>query len=394
MIDYRLSKLLMGAPQTLSPPGGGLAQLLQQGLPMGGGVGQGAYPPPPPVDLGQPAAQPASGGGFLDNLLSPEVALPMAGALMSGPTFGAGMGQALTGAGPAIAGLRDKNRSKAYLSQNFPELAAMSDAGAPMDVLWKAALAKRGIGKDTSYSSPTLMTKPDGSQTYVMFGNDGTLKPLETGDLKPGKTTTRDLGTAWGVVDAGGSLIGTIPKDVYGAGEQHAEGTAVGKSTGEAKAAYNSMAAKMPGLENVVKQLDDISNRATFTWTGQMTDTIRRQAGAEPRDSAIARQQYISMVDNQILPLLRDTFGAQFTEREGATLRATLGNPDLHPKEKQAVLRAFIEQKRRDVEALARQSGVDAPAYTPPPDALTTTPAPNAAPRLRYNPDTGELEPQ
>jgi hypothetical protein len=70
---------------------------------------------------------------------------------------------------------------------------------------------------------------------------------------------------------------------------------------------------------------------------------------------------------------------------------ATLGDPDKSPQEKQAVLKAFIEQKRRDIEALARQSGVDAPAYTPPPDALTA-PAPDAKPRLRYNPDTGELE--
>jgi hypothetical protein len=193
-----LSKLLMGAPQTLQGPGSGvLAQLLsQQGMPMGGGTGQGDFPPPPdPASQMPMAGQPASPSGFSD-LLSPEVALPMAGALMAGPTFGAGMGQALAGAGPALAGLRDKNRSKAYLSQNFPELAAMSDAGAPMDVLWKAALHKRGIGSDTTYSTPTLMTKPDGTQTYVMFGNDGSMKEMTgQGGLKPGKVTYRDAGT-------------------------------------------------------------------------------------------------------------------------------------------------------------------------------------------------------
>jgi hypothetical protein len=61
------------------------------------------------------------------------------------------------------------------------------------------------------------------------------------------------------------------------------------------------------------------------------------------------------MVDNQILPLLRETFGAQFTLQEGQSLKTTLGDPEKSPQEKRAVLEAFIEQKVRNIEALELQ---------------------------------------
>ena len=87
-----------------------------------------------------------------------------------------------------------------------------------------------------------------------------------------------------------------------------------------------------------------------------------RNAGAQP-------DEYVAKVDNQVLPLLRDTFGAAFTVKEGETLRATLGDPNKSPAEKKAVLRAFIEQKKRDVAALeTRTNGV---AETGIPDVKT-----------------------
>jgi hypothetical protein len=95
-----------------------------------------------------------------------------------------------------------------------------------------------------------------------------------------------------------------------------------------------------------------------------MYDLGRKQIGMDPREAAVARAEYISTVDNQVLPLLRDTFGAAFTQKEGDTLRATLGDPDKSPQEKQVVLKSFIEQKRRDLQALAAQSG-QAPVAPP-----------------------------
>ncbi|MGN6535213.1 MAG: glucosaminidase domain-containing protein [Mesorhizobium sp.] len=135
-----------------------------------------------------------------------------------------------------------------------------------------------------------------------------------------------------------------------------AAGRAAGKGEGEAAVAYRSMTSKMPGLEKVVGELNKVADEATYTYAGQGLDWAMRQAGMEPREAAIARTKYIAMVDNQILPLLRDTFGAQFPVQEGESLRATLGDPNKTPTEKKQVLEAFIEQKRRDVEALALQA--------------------------------------
>ena len=154
-----------------------------------------------------------------------------------------------------------------------------------------------------------------------------------------------------------------------------AEGSAIGKAAGEADVAADSLSSKMAGVESVVSELDTLADQATYTNAGQLLDYGRKQLGMDPRESAVARAEYIAKVDSQVLPLLRDTFGAAFTVEEGKTLRATLGDPDKSPEEKKAVLRAFIEQKKRDLLALQQQAGNGALA---PPTAPPT--APPAAP--------------
>lgn len=143
-----------------------------------------------------------------------------------------------------------------------------------------------------------------------------------------------------------------IPKDNYTPAYDAAGGAATAKVDVQNQDAVDSLASKMPGLQSVVKELGDLATKATYTQTGQLWDNIVRETGSMPTEGALARTKYMSMVDNQILPLLRDTFGAQFTVQEGESLRATLGAPDKSPAEKQAVLEAFIEQKTRDLEAL------------------------------------------
>ena len=184
-----------------------------------------------------------------------------------------------------------------------------------------------------------------------------------------------------------GSAVATqfpegITPDMGLKSRETAKGTAEGKAAGEDAALLESVSSKMPGLEQVVSELDALAETATYTIAGQARDTIGRQFGMEQSEGAIARAEYIAKVDNQVLPMLRDTFGAAFTVKEGETLRATLGDPDKSPQEKQAVLRAFIEQKRRDVEALANRVGGEA---APKKEAGTGT-------TLTYNPQTGDFE--
>lgn len=166
-----------------------------------------------------------------------------------------------------------------------------------------------------------------------------------------------DLGTGYRPADKKSGVVEPdapfIPKDLAGA----AEATAKGKTQAENVALLDSMEAKLPGLEQVVASLDSLAEKATYTLGGQLLNEGRKQLGMDPSQGAVARTQYQAMVANQVLPLLRDTFGAQFTAAEGERLLATLGNPDATPQEKQAVLKAFIEQKKRDIQGLARQVG-------------------------------------
>lgn len=144
----------------------------------------------------------------------------------------------------------------------------------------------------------------------------------------------------------------TIEKDNFTPAYDAASGTATGKTDAETKAAFDSLNSKMPGLKQVVTELGELADKATYTVTGRLWDDVVRESGNMPPEGAIARTKYMSMVDNQVLPLLKDVFGAAFTVQEGESLRATLGAPDKSPVEKKAVLEAFIEQKMRDLQGL------------------------------------------
>jgi hypothetical protein len=249
-----------------------------------------------------------------------------------------------------------------FFSQHDPELAQMMDAGLPASDAFRIYTQKRQGPGGTEYGlTPVYGTdEATGDTVLGVVGKDGTFKKLDTGGFQVASGIEKvDLGTQWALYDKRtGQLVGYEPKDLRGAEREKAGGAAEGAADAE----YESIKSKMPGLEAVVAQLGQLADEATYTLGGQLVDWTRAQTGGVPRDAAIARTKYISIVDNQILPLLRDTFGAQFTAAEGDRLRETLGDANKTPQEKQAVLRAFIEQKRRDVEALAVRTGRSTPS--------------------------------
>lgn len=223
---------------------------------------------------------------------------------------------------------------------------------------------KSGTGADAATYGTTLQffTDPNTGKTRAgVLGSDGTLKeiqPPDGGDWASGIEKV-DAGTKWLIYDKRtGEKIGEEPKDISGAAAQTAEG----KALGEDAALLDSTESKMAGLETVIGELESLADEATYTYAGQARDWVGKQIGMDPGDGAVARSEYIAKVDNQVLPMLRDTFGSAFTVAEGETLRATLGDPNKSPEEKKVVLRAFIEQKKRDVDALRKRTG-DAGAH-------------------------------
>jgi hypothetical protein len=157
-----------------------------------------------------------------------------------------------------------------------------------------------------------------------------------------------------------------------------AAGTAQGKQDVEKASELSEMERNLGSLRVTVDQLSALSDQATYTALGRASNEVRKQLGLEPSEGAVARAEYIAVVDNQILPLLKQTFGAAFTAKEGDTLRATLGDPDKTPAEKKVVLDAFIAQKERDYAALTGGATATAPS--------------GGATRLKFNPETGEFE--
>ena len=176
------------------------------------------------------------------------------------------------------------------------------------------------------------------------------------------------LKDAWALYYAGQNP--NVPTEIFGkkGGEKASE--ALGKNYAADMEEYNNMMSKMPELEDTVKQLNELGKTATYTTAGRVVDAFRKEAKLPARQSAIDRAEYVAMIDNQILPLLRDTFGAQFTEREGNTLRKTLGDANATPEEKAAQLNAFIRQKRKSIESKQRKIQ----AYTQPSLAQFQTP--------------------
>lgn len=226
------------------------------------------------------------------------------------------------------------------------------------DMAMPASDAGRAAPAGPEYGlTPQYATDKDGNLVLLQLAKDGTAKQTVLPDgvaLQKGLEKV-DLGTTWQWYNTlTGEAVGApIAKNVGAAAAEAAAGKELGVDT----ALLESMNSKMPGLETVVAQLGDLAQKATYTVVGKAVDAVKRQVGATPSEGALARAQYTAMVDNQVLPMLRDTFGAAFTVKEGETLRATLGGDDKSPEEKQAILTAFIAQKRRDVEALAMRVG-------------------------------------
>ena len=124
---------------------------------------------------------------------------------------------------------------------------------------------------------------------------------------------------------------------------------AAAKAEGEAFTEYHQTKAALPQMKEVVTKLRELSEVATYTWGGRLWNEAVKQSGFGSTDGADARAKYQATIDNEVLPLLKLTFGAAFTAAEGDALRATLGDVNASPSEKQAALDAFIAAQERKI---------------------------------------------
>lgn len=128
------------------------------------------------------------------------------------------------------------------------------------------------------------------------------------------------------------------------------EAEVVGIARGESVTDLVRAEAALPGLTEVVGKLKVLSEDATFTLAGKGFNEVAKQFGLSTTGGT-SRASMVSIVDNQILPLLRPIFGAAFTAAEGEKLRNALMDPDSTPESRKAQLDAFLEQMKRNIEA-------------------------------------------
>jgi hypothetical protein len=266
-----------------------------------------------------------------------------------------------------------RNKTVAYLRANGQgDLAAMVEAGDVSGGEVMSALLKKDIGGDPT-ATRALMRQAEeagltpGTPEYKSFW------------LNAGGDPAAYRALVMQAI-AAGFAPGTPDFERFmasrGAYEKTAQ-TAQATEDADINKRVAEMTRNLPGLYTVVDQLAALADEASYTAAQIAIDNTARQFGQEPSKGALARAKYIAIVDNQILPLLRQTFGPAFTVEEGARLRATLGAENASPGEKKAILDAFIKQKQRDLLALG---GTLPPATTDAPKKLT------------YDPKTGEFK--
>lgn len=124
---------------------------------------------------------------------------------------------------------------------------------------------------------------------------------------------------------------------------------------------YATMASRFPQLKQKVAEMKEVGKKSTYTPAGKGKDWLVKQFGFNT-DEGTAAVQYESMLNNQILPLLKQTFGAQFTEKDREALQKTMGDSSLSPEQKSAALDAMVAQKEQDMlskEGVLKYKGIN-----------------------------------
>lgn len=275
----------------------------------------------------------------------------------------------------------DKREALRKLSQNIgtmtPTDALTQYAAIDPENGMKMLMAQRGIGSETPssirewqmFNSMTpeqqaqYLNMKRSQQVVNLGGYQAVLNPMggvkESYTVTPKTTETPEYQAAQAAATEKAKLeqqLATKPQIEAAT----AEAGVTGKALGEAKASLADYQASYPQLVDTTARLYELADVATYTDAGQIKDYFARQFNMVDVDSpATARARMESIADNQIIPLLKQTFGAQFTENEGQWLKRTLVDPNLSPAEKKAQIQEFMRNKAGTIETLKRRAGND-----------------------------------
>jgi hypothetical protein len=235
-----------------------------------------------------------------------------------------------------------KVQSGSSLTSSEREFNSLVQGMSPEDKL-KARRIKAGLQARSVGSAAQTIADDDTSELVAQSQSI----------IEGGKAKGRATGSAEGEAEAAGLIASTrsfIETAV-------ADAERVAKDRGETLSELQLAKATLPGLTAVVTQLKELAPIATSTIGGNVFDFASKEIGFGSTDGADAKAKFIAIISNQVLPLLKPTFGGAFSIEEGNALRATLGDPDASPDQKVEQLNAFIEGKVREIENKERLLG-------------------------------------
>jgi len=279
--------------------------------------------------------------------------------------------EALEGAGISVP-----EDAREYTPQNAMELKQMIDAGGKLYQSQMAAKAGQTRAKPSMFKQDELMRDKNNDlfnvTTYVdpntkemkniTAAIDGSNKQpdgqlfLTTEEIVTGDDTTKTLSDRAAAIAKSETLAEYSAKleNEPELAARIAAAKEFSKTEADEAIVLDRMEANMPTLLETVEELEALADIATYTGTGRAFNRIVKELGLPVPKGADARAEYIATVSNALLPLLRATFGAAFTEKEGDKLIATLGSPDSTPSQKKSELGAFVRNKEREIRTQKR----------------------------------------
>lgn len=236
------------------------------------------------------------------------------------------------------AGMREFTQKTAGLTDEQKQQARLIDLGlAPrMTGSSQITIAQQGLTPSVAQSQADIAGAKAGAEEGAKLDQQATKAPGIAGDVAAAESEAKkSVELKYGPQIASAIRLA----------EENA------KAKGETLTDLARAEAAMPSLNTAVAQLKELAPIATSTLGGKIWDVAVKESGFGATEGLKAKAGFISIVNNQVLPLLRQTFGAAFTAKEGETLRDAMANPDASPEEKIVQLDSFIAQKKRDIES-------------------------------------------
>lgn len=331
--------------------------------PMLMGPAQGFQQPPAmPAPLAA-SSRFAGAGQRLRGMLAPEIALPMAGAMMMGRTPGESFGNAFMIGGQAMGEQkmkeeeqRQQNATLAYLQKSRPDLAAAVSAGMPMQMAWQHAFSKGGADGASYSKTPVYMTDDSGNTVLGTIGDDGSFKKIDTGGLSVASGIDKiDAGTKWLLYDKRtGEKVGEQPKEVYQESFDKAAGTEDAKAAADAR---SSLGTARQTAAQVRAQVDSLKNDP---YLPRMLGPVDSRLPNVTADAARVQAKIDQLQGGAFLQAYQMLKGGgQITEIEGVKAEAAMVRMNAAQNEQdfKAALDEFVsavEEGVRKLEAAAR----------------------------------------